>query len=110
VFYEADPDNPGQFTKLSLRDDPEPALQRALRRAREETYLEAFSRLLGGIGLIVVLVLLYVVFNDYLAQKQDLPGLIARGRRIPAQLSGAPVHVGGRYRYTPEWPSSTRIR
>ena len=99
MFHEADPGNPDQFTKLSLRDDPEPALQ----RAREQTYVDGFARVIGGIGLVVVLPLLYVVFNDYVAHKQELPALIARGRRIPAQLSGAPVHVGGRYRYTPEW-------
>ena len=103
MFNQADQDNPDKPTTLSLRDDPEPALQRALQRAREQTYVEGFARLIGGIGLVVVLALLYVVLNDYVAHKQELPALIARGRRIPAQLSGEPVHVGGRFRYTPEW-------
>ena len=75
MFDEADPDDPGQFTKLGLCDDPEPALQRALRRAREETYLEGFSRLLGGIGLIVVLVLLSVVFNQLTVKRRPTPNV-----------------------------------
>jgi len=97
VFNQADQDDPGKPTTLSLRDDPEPALQ------REQRYGERFACLIGGVGLVVVLAMLYVVFNDYVAHKQELPGLIARGRRIPAQLSGEPVHVGGRYSYTPDW-------
>jgi hypothetical protein len=43
------------------------------------------------------------VYNDYLAHTQELPALIARGRRIPAQLFGEPVRVSGRYQYTPDW-------
>jgi len=99
VFNQADPNDPDQLTTLNLRDDPEPAL----RRAREQAHRERFTLLIGGIGLVVVAALLYVVFNDYVTHKQELRGLIARGRRIPAQLSGEPVHVGGRYRYTAEW-------
>lgn len=46
---------------------------------------------------------MYGDYIDYLAHKQELSGLIARGRRIPAQLSGEPVRVGARYQYTPDW-------
>ena len=103
MFYEADQDNPDKPTTLSLRDDPEPALQKAREQALRERYSGPIGGAIGGIGLVVVLALLYVVFNDYVAHKQELPALIARGRGIPAQLSGEPVHVGLRYRYTPEW-------
>ena len=103
MFNQANPDNHGQLTTLSLRDDPEPAMQ----RAREQTSREGFARLISGIGLVVVLALLYVVFNDYVAHKQEIRALIARGRRIPAQLSGEPVQVRGRYRYTPQWRVGT---
>ena len=90
-------------TTLSLHNDPEPALQTELRRAREQAYVAAFVRPICGIGLVVVLALLYVVYNDYVTHKQELPGLVARGRRIPAQLSGEPVRVGRRYQYTADW-------
>src|SRR5687767_8343423 len=103
VFNQADQDDPDKPTTLSLRDDPEPALQKAREQALRERYSGPIRGAIGGIGLVVVLALLYVVFNDYVAHKQELPALIARGRRIPAQLSGEPVRVGLRYRYTAEW-------
>jgi len=88
-------------TTLSLNDDPEPALQRARERER---YSGPIGLALGGIGLVVVVVLLFVVFNDYVVHKQELPGLVAHGRRIPAQLSGEPVYIGSsRYNYTTDW-------
>jgi hypothetical protein len=88
VFNEAE-DN---HTTLSLRDDPEAALQKARDQASRERYSRPIGGAIGGLGLVVVLALLYVVFNDYIAHKQELPALIARGRRIPAQ-SVARVHV-----------------
>jgi hypothetical protein len=100
VFNQADPNGPSKLTTLSLGDDPEPALQREMQSAREDAYVKPFARLFGGIGLVVVLALLGVVYNDYLAHKQELPGLIARGRRVPAQLSGEPVSVSGRRNYS----------
>jgi hypothetical protein len=104
VFNQDDPNNPGPFTStVSLRDDPEPALQRELGRAREERRVAGFVRVFGSIGLIVVFALLFDVYNDYVAHKREIPGLIARGQRIPAQLSGEPKNVGGRYSYTPDW-------
>ena len=99
-MYQDDYDN---ATTLSLRDNPEPALQKARQRAREEAALQRCAGPVGGIGLVVVLMLLFVVFGDYLTHKRELGELIARGRRIPAQLSGEPEHVGGRYSYTAEW-------
>src|SRR5688572_22053185 len=42
----ADQDNPDKPTTLSLRDDPEPALQ----RAREQRHVEGFARVIGGLG------------------------------------------------------------
>ena len=103
MFNQTDQDNHDTPTTLSLREDPEPALQKAREQASRQRYSGLIGGAIGGIGLVVVLTLLYVVYNDYLAHKQELPALIARGRRIPAQLSGEPVRVGGRYQYTPEW-------
>ena len=103
MFNQTDQDNHDTPTTLSLREDPEPALQKAREQASRQRYSGLIGGAIGGIGLVVVLTLPYVVYNDYLAHKQELPALIARGRRIPAQLSGEPVRVGGRYQYTPEW-------
>ena len=103
MFNQADQDNPDKPITLSLRDDPEPALRKARDQASRQRYSGPIGVAVGGFGLVIVLALLYVVFNDYVAHKQELPALIARGRRIPAQLSGTPAHVGYRYRYTPEW-------
>lgn len=83
MFNQADPNDPANLTTLSLRDDPEPALQKAMQRAREDAYAKPFARLFGGIGLVVVLALLGVVYNDYLAHKQELPGLIAAAGAFP---------------------------
>jgi hypothetical protein len=38
VFNQTDQDNPGTPTTLSLRDDPEPALQKAREQASRERY------------------------------------------------------------------------
>jgi hypothetical protein len=76
----ADQDSPDKLTTLSLRDDPEPALQKAREQTSRERYLVPVGATISGIGLVVVLALLY-----------------------PAQLSGEPVRVGGRYQYTPDW-------
>jgi len=97
VFNQADPDD--KFTTLSLYEDPEPAAQRARARARELESGKVFWWLCSGIGLAVVIAIMYGDYIDYLAHKQELSGLIARGRRIPAQLSGEPVRDGGRYSY-----------
>ena len=92
--------NPGALSTPSLRDDPDPAF----RKAREQAaYSDLMVGAIGAIGLVVVVTLLFASYNDYIVHKRELPALIARGQRIPAQLSGKPVHVSGRYRYTLEW-------
>ena len=92
--------NPDALSTPSLRDDPDPAFRKARQQA---AYSDLFLGAVGAIGLVVVVALLFFQYNDYITHRQELPALIARGQRIPAQLSGQPVHVSGRYRYTPEW-------
>ena len=103
MFNQADPNHPRSFTALSLHGDPEPALQKAREQATRERNSAPIGAAIGGIGLVVVLVLLFVVINDHVVHKRELPALIARGRRIPAELSAEPVRVGVRYQYTADW-------
>jgi hypothetical protein len=103
VVQKTAPDNDDQLITLSLHDDPEPALQRAHAQIRLQIYGKVLGLLVGGIGLVVVLAQLHGVFNDYVAHKQELPALIARGRRVPAHVSGTPVHIGRRGYRTTGW-------
>lgn len=43
--------------------------------------------------------MMYGQYTDSIARKQELPGLIARGQRVPARLSGEPVSETGRFSY-----------
>jgi len=99
VFNQSDR-RPDTLTTLSVRAEPDPAF----RKAREQAlYSDLFGGAIGALGLVVVVVLLFFQYNDYITHTRELPALIARGQRIPAKLSGTPLHVSGRYRYTPEW-------
>ena len=97
LFNQADQN---KHTTLSLRDDPEAALRKARDQASRERYSGPIGGAIGGFGLVVVRTSCSTTTSR---NTRELLALIARGRRIPAQLSGTPVHVGPRYRYTPEW-------
>jgi len=89
------------FTTLSLNDDPEPAARRAIQRASEQKKFAPVATAIGGIGLAVFLVLLYDAYSDYVTHTRETSGLVSRGRRIPAQLSGEPVQEGIRSSLAP---------
>jgi hypothetical protein len=85
---------------VSLHGDPEPAVQKAGEQATRERHSVPIGAAIGGIGLVVVLVLLFVVVNDHVVHKRELPALIARGRRIPPSCPPS--------RYASEFAISTR--
>ena len=58
MFNQTDQDNPDKPTTLSLRDDPDPTLQKAREQASREKYAGPIGGAIGGIGLVVVLPLL----------------------------------------------------
>ena len=103
MYNQVDPDDSGPFTpRVSLRDDPEPALQSERQAASDESRAAAFVRMFGPIALIVVLVMLYGAYRDYITHSREIPPLVTRGQRISGEVSNT-SRVGGRYRYTPDW-------
>jgi hypothetical protein len=94
------------LTTLSLNDDPGPAAERAIQRAAEQKKRAPAATAFGGIGLVVFLALLFGAYSDYITHTREIAGLISRGRRIPAQLSGEPVQEGIRSSLA---PSSWRV-